>query len=101
MGKILGFLIITGFLTLSVLSFSSNGKILYKSCSACHGKDGGKKALRTSPPLKGQKTDELFKKMKGYQDGSYGDRKKVVIKRNVAKLSDKELQKLAAYIATF
>ncbi|NOY23288.1 MAG: c-type cytochrome [Acidobacteria bacterium] len=100
MNKPFALLIVTAFLALSVPAFAAGGKTLYKSCSACHGKDGRKKALRVSPPLKGQKADELFKKMKGYQDGTYGGKKKVIMKRNVAKLSDEELQALAEYIST-
>ena len=100
MKKALSFFIIAGFFALSVASFSADGKALYKRCSACHGKDGSKKALRVSAPLKGQKADALFKKMKGYQDGTYGGKKKAIMKRNVAKLSDAQLKALAAYIAT-
>ncbi len=100
MKKTFGFLIIASFLILSVSAFSGDGKALYKKCSACHGKDGTKKALRVGAPLKGQKADELFEKMKGYQDGTYGGKKKAIMKRSVAKLSDEQLKALAAYIAT-
>ncbi len=100
MKKACSFLIITGFLTLSAFVFSADGEALYKKCSACHGKDGSKKALRVSTPLKGQKADELFKKMKGYQDGTYGGKKKAIMKRTVAKLSDEQLKALAAFIET-
>ena len=100
MKKVFSFLVIAGFLTLSVAAFSANGKTLYRKCSACHGKDGTRKALRVGAPLKGQKADELFKKMKGYQDGTYGGKKKAIMKRNVAKLSDAQLKALAKFIAT-
>ncbi len=100
MKKVLSFIVIAGFLTLSVSAFSADGKTLFKKCSACHGKDGSKKALGTGAPLKGQKADALFKKMRGYQDGTFGGKKKAIMKRNVAKLSDEQLKALAAYIAT-
>ncbi|RLE22911.1 MAG: cytochrome C [Acidobacteria bacterium] len=100
MKKAFSFLIIAGFLTLSVFVFSADGKALYKKCSACHGKDGNKKALRVSAPLRGQKADALYNKMKGYQDGTYGGKKKAIMKRTLAKLSDAELKALAAFIAT-
>ena len=100
MKKIFSLVIIGAFLALSVSAFSTDGKTLFKKCSACHGKDGSKKALGTGAPLKGQKADALFKKMKGYQDGTYGGKKKAIMKRNVAKLSDEQLKALAAYIAT-
>ena len=100
MKKIFSFFIFAGFLALSVTAFSADGKALYKKCSACHGKDGSKKALRVSAPLKGQKADELFKKMKGYQDSTYGGKKKAIMKRSVAKLSDEQLKALATFIAT-
>lgn len=101
MKKGLSFIVCAAFFVASTCLIAADGKALYKTCSACHGKTGEKHALRVSPLLKGQTADELFKKMKGYQDGTYGGKKKAIMKRNVAKLSDDELKALAKYIATF
>ena len=80
---------------------AADGEVLYKKCIACHGTDGSKIALKVGVPIKGQSEEELFTKMKGYQDGTYGGGKKTLMARNVAKLNDDELKALAAYIATF
>lgn len=81
--------------------FAADGEVLYKKCIACHGKDGSKIALKVGVPIKGQSEEELYTKMKGYQDDTYGGEKKAIMKRNVVKLSDEDLKALAAYIATF
>ena len=88
------------FILFAVSGFAANGKTLYKKCVACHGTDGTKSALGVGHPLKGQKEEALYKKMKGYLDGSYGGKKKAIMKRNLAKYSDDELKALAAFIAT-
>ncbi len=88
------------FIVFAVSGFAVNGKTLYKKCVACHGADGKKSALGVSAPLKGQKEEALYKEMKGYLAGSYGGKKKGIMKRNLAKYSDDELKALASFIAT-
>lgn len=87
-------------LTLTMTAMAADGKVLYKKCIACHGKDGSKVALKVGKPLKGQKEADLYKKMKGYLDGTYGGKKKAIMKRNITKYSDDELKALAKFIAT-
>lgn len=101
MKKTIQMIAVFAFVSLSVSAFATDGKLLYKKCSACHGEDGSKKALGTGVPLKGQTAEELYTKMKGYQDGTYGGKKAAIMKRNVDKLSDEDLKALAEYIATF
>ena len=101
MRKTIQMIAVFALVSLSLSAFAADGETLYKKCIACHGADGSKKALGTGAPLKGQTAEELYTKMKGYQDGTYGDKKAAIMKRNVVKLSDEDLKTLAEYIATF
>lgn len=96
--KILSFLAILSF---GVLSFSADGAVLYKKCQSCHGQTGEKSALKVGAPVKGQKEVELYKKMKGYVDGSYGGAKKSIMQRNLKSYSDEDLKALAKFMAAF
>lgn len=82
-------------------AFSMDGATLYKRCAGCHGPDGTKHAMGVSAPLKGQSAADLEQKMLGYQDGSYGGAKKVVMAGAVKRLSAEDIKALADYIATF
>ncbi len=103
MKKTIQMIAIVAILSLPLAALAADGEALYKNkkCSTCHGDDGSKKALGTGHPLKGQTAEELFKKMKGYRDGTYGDKKAAIMKRNIKDLSDDDLKALAEYIATF
>lgn len=77
------------------------GKTLYAKCAGCHGADGKTKALGKSAPINGKSTDEILAMLKEYKTGT----RNVVgmgmlMKGQVASLSDEDLQALAAYIAT-
>lgn len=96
--RLIAFLMVMAF---GVMGFSADGQALYKKCKSCHGKTGEKHALKVGVPVKGQKEAELYKKMKGYLDGTYGGKKKAIMKRNLKKYSDEELKALAKFMASF
>lgn len=78
---------------------AADGAALYKSCVGCHGADGSKVAMGVGQAVKGQKADELFKKLKGYADGSYGGAKKAVMTNLVKRYSDEEMKAMADYMS--
>lgn len=84
---------------LAVSGVAADGAALYKSCIGCHGADGSKAAMGSAKPVKGQGAEELYKKMKGYADGSYGGERKVMMTNAVKKYSDEELKALADYMS--
>ena len=89
---------------LAATGFSSDidAEALYKRCASCHGEDGSIEAMGgASPALKGQTSEDLFTKMKGYQDESYGGERAKLMITQVRGLSDEELQALADYMAAF
>lgn len=67
------------------------------ACSGCHG-PAGEKPLG-SAPLRGQNSAEVFAKLKGYADGTYGGPAKAAM-GNIAKKHAYHWQELADYIGT-
>lgn len=82
----------------SVVAISASATDLYKPCVACHGANAEKPALNKSAVIKGWDVQKLVDSMKGYKDGSYGGAMKGVMKGQVVKLSDAQIQELAEYI---
>lgn len=91
-------------LGLSVLgaltSVSADGAAIYSKCVACHGANGEKQALGKSAVIAGWEKSKTVAALKGYQDGTYGGAMKGVMKGQVTRLSDAEIEEVAAYIAS-
>ncbi len=73
----------------------------WATCAGCHGANGEKKALGKSAIIKGWDEAKTIAALKGYKDGSYGGAMKGVMKGQVARLSDADIQELAKKIASF
>jgi len=67
-------------------------------CAGCHGANFEKAALGKSKIVKDLKKDEIITALKGYKDGSYGGAMKGVMKGQVAKLSDEDIEAIATQI---
>jgi len=78
----------------------ADGAKLFKACSSCHGANAEKKALGKSKVIQGWSEDKTVAALKGYKDGSYGGAMKGVMKGQVSKLSDADIDALAKYIAS-
>lgn len=78
------------------------GKELYnKKCAKCHGMDGAKTSGASGGTmLKGQSADEIKEKLLGYQDGTYGGKKKKTMMRLVKKLEKQQIRQLSRYIGS-
>lgn len=90
-------------LTVSALAASSllaGGADIYKSCAGCHGAKGEKAALGASKIISSMGKDDIAKALKGYKNDTYGGAKKGIMKGQAAKLSDAQIDELAAYITT-
>lgn len=70
-------------------------------CAGCHGAAGEKAALGKSQVIKGWPVEKTVAALKGYKDGSYGGAMKGVMKGQVARLSDADIDALAKQIAAF
>lgn len=82
---------------LAVSSFAMPAS--YKTCVACHGPKGEKgfAAAPTKVPANLTKA-QVVTALKGYKDGSYGGPTKGLMKGQVMKLTDADINELAEYI---
>ena len=73
---------------------------LYKKCAGCHGAHGEKKAMGKSKVVANLSEKDLQTALHGYKNGTYGAAMKGLMKGQVARLSDTEIDSLAKYIST-
>ena len=77
------------------------GKALFAKCAGCHGADGKTKALGKSAIIAGEPAEEIEKKLQEYKAGTRNVAGMgMLMKGQVASLSDDEIKALAAYIAS-
>ena len=79
---------------------AADGAALYNKCAGCHGANGEKVALGKSKIINELSKEDLVSSLKGYKDGSYGGSMKTLMKSQVAKLDDAQIDSLASYIST-
>jgi len=73
----------------------------FAPCAGCHGAKAEKPALGKSQVIAGWPAEKTIAALKGYKDGSYGGAMKGVMKGQVARLSDADIEDLAKQIAAF
>lgn len=69
-----------------------------KGCAACHGANMERKAPPVTPEtlvVSEMTVQEIVDALKGYQDGSYGRATAGIMKGQVARLSDEDIQAIA------
>ena len=86
-------------LTMSSLMMAADGAAAYSKCAGCHGTMGEKKALGKSKVINKMSKEDLVSALNGYKDGSYGGAMKGLMKGQVAKLSDEDIEAIALHIA--
>jgi len=74
------------------------GAVNSKACAACHGVNFEKVALGKSKIVANMAHHEIATALKGYKAGTYGGAMKAVMKGQVAKYSDAELEAFAKTI---
>ena len=78
------------------------GKGLYAKCAGCHGADGKTKAMGKAPVLAGQSAADLEAHLKAYKAGTRNEHGMgMLMKGQVASMSDDDIKAVAAYIASF
>jgi cytochrome c553 len=76
------------------------GKALYAKCAGCHGADGKTKAMGKATPVAGQAAADLETKLAGYKAGTQNSvGMGMLMKGQVASLSDADIKAVAAYMA--
>jgi len=76
-----------------------SSEVSVQSCTGCHGKNFNKKALGKSKIISEMRYNELKASLKGYKAGTYGGPMKGLMKAQVVKYSDAELDAMAMHIA--
>ena len=82
------------------LANAADGAQVYTKCAACHGANAEKKAMGKSEIIAGWEADKTIASLKGYKAGTYGGPMKALMKGQVSKLSDEEIEAVSAYIAS-
>jgi len=85
-------------LALLVTSVGLMAAVNGKTCVGCHGGDWSKKALGKSNVVSSMTHAEIATALKGYKDGSYGGPMKGLMKGQVAKYSNEDLDAFSATI---
>ena len=80
------------------LATASIAAVNEKACASCHGADWSKAALGKSKNVAEMTHAEIATSLKGYKDGSYGGPMKGLMKGQVAKYSDADLEAFAQTI---
>ncbi|MBN2767665.1 MAG: c-type cytochrome [Campylobacterales bacterium] len=77
------------------------GKALFTTCAACHGPDGKTQALGKGTVIAGQAKADLLEKMHAYKAGTRDiTGNGMLMKGQMAALSDTDMEALADYIST-
>jgi len=76
-----------------------DGAKLFAKCAGCHGSHGERKALGKSQLIQAWSEEKTLTALHGYKDGSYGSSMKGVMKSQISKFSDAEIQAVAKYIS--
>jgi len=90
-------LVIASAALVALTSFAS-AEVAAAACLGCHGAKWEKKALGKSKIVSEMAHADIATALKGYKDGSYGGAMKGVMKGQVAKYSDADLEAFAQTI---
>jgi len=78
---------------------SKSGKEIFSVCGGCHGMDGSKSALGRSKIIKGWDAKKVVNALHGYKAGTYGGSMKGLMKGQVLKLNESEINTVAHYVS--
>jgi len=90
-------IVITSIATLALVTAAS-AAVNGKACVSCHGADWSKKALGKSKVVANLPHAEIAAALKGYKAGTFGGPMKGLMKGQVAKYSDADLEAFAQTI---
>jgi len=90
-------IVITSIATLALVTAAS-AAVNGKACAACHGANFEKHAMGKSKIVKDMTHAEIAKALKGYKAGTFGGPMKGIMKGQVGRYSDAELDAFAQTI---
>lgn len=81
-----------------LIASSAFATVNVNACKGCHGLNFEKHALGKSKIVKNMTHDEIVTALKGYKNGTYGASMKGIMKSQVSKYSDTQIEELATLI---
>jgi len=84
---------------------AADGKKLYMTCAACHGKDGKSPIMPTYPKIAGQNKEYVLQQIKDIMSGARANGQSVAMKGVLVtpdgkpRFSDEDLNALADYVS--
>ncbi|QOP46718.1 cytochrome C [Sulfurimonas paralvinellae] len=86
-----------------IIAKSNNLTIIpkLKSCLACHGQNWSRAALGKSKIVRNMSQKDIYQALKGYKNGTYGGPMKGVMKGQVVRYSDTELEQISQAITAW
>ncbi len=90
-------IVIASIATLALVTAAS-AAVNGKACAACHGADWSKKAMGKSKNVAEMTHADIAAALKGYKAGTYGGPMKGIMKGQVARYSDADLEAFAQTI---
>ncbi len=90
-------IVIATIATLALVT-SASAAVNAKACTSCHGADWSKKALGKSLDVSQMTHADIAAALIGYKDGTYGREMKGLMKGQVAKYSNADLEAFAQTI---
>ena len=84
---------------------AADGKKLYMTCAACHGKDGKTPLMPAYPKIAGQNKEYIYQQIKDIMTGARANGQSVAMKGVLVtpdgkpRFSDEDLKVLAEYVA--
>jgi len=84
--------------TLGLMTMAVSAEANLAACAGCHGKDFEKKAMNVSKIVKDMSHADIVTALKGYKEDK-GGAMKAIMKGQVAKLSDADIDEIATAIA--
>ncbi|MBZ7986622.1 c-type cytochrome [Campylobacter canadensis] len=81
-------------------AYAADGATLFKKCIACHGKDASKVPPGGEVASVTLSEQEIVEALKGYRAKTFGGKAKKTMEIQAAKLSDDDINALAAYIVS-
>ncbi|QSZ41317.1 cytochrome C [Sulfurimonas aquatica] len=91
-------IVIASIATLALATSSMAAAVNGKACLACHGADWSKKAMGKSKVVSEMTHADIAASLKGYKNGTYGGPMKGIMKGQVGRFSDAELDAFAQTI---
>ncbi len=79
--------------------FAADGTALYKKCMSCHGAKAEKLPPGGNEIIKDWDADKIKHALTGYRAGTYGHKMKAVMKGQVGKFSDEDIDAISKHVS--